>query len=123
MRKLISYALAVAALALPALPTRAAQALPSATAATAMAQDFNSCGYYPKSALRLRTGPGTKYTTLGVLYPADLVSVDKAKGGWYRVSLQDRSKSGLKAGSTGWVAKSGLKPHVCMQLDVRQEAP
>ncbi|MDH2392196.1 SH3 domain-containing protein [Streptomyces sp. HNM0663] len=115
MRKLITYALTVAALTVPAVSTPAAQALPAP--ATTLAQDFNSCGYYPKSALRLRTGPGTKYTTLGLLYPDDSVSADKAKGGWYRVSVDFKSKSGMKAGTTGWVAKSGLKPHTCMQLD------
>lgn len=115
MRKLITYALAAVALTMPALSTPAAQALPAPAAA--VAHDFNSCGYYPKSALRLRTGPGTRHKTLGVLYPDDSVSADKAKGGWYRVSVDFKSKSGMKAGTTGWVAKSGLKPHVCMQLD------
>lgn len=115
MRKLITYTLTAAALTVPALSTPAAEALPAP--GSAVAQDFNSCGYYPKSALRLRTGPGTKYTALGMLYPGDSVSADKAKRGWYRVSLGFRSKSGMKAGTTGWVAKSGLKPHVCMQLD------
>lgn len=113
MRKLISYALVASTLALPAV--WAAQAVPPAAATAALVQDFNSCGYYPKSALRLHSGPGTKYKALGMLYPDDSVSADKAKGGWYRVSLDFKSKSGLKAGTTGWVAKSGLKPHVCMQ--------
>jgi hypothetical protein len=115
MRTLITYALTVAALTVPALNTPAAQTLPAPAAA--VAHDFNSCGYHPKSALRLRTGPGTKHTTLGLLYPDDSVSADKAKGGWYRVSLDFKSKSGMKAGTTGWVAKLGLKPNVCMQLD------
>ncbi|MGW3742719.1 SH3 domain-containing protein [Streptomyces sp. NPDC005146] len=82
-----------------------------------MARDFNSYGYQPKSALRLRKGPSMKHTTLGMLYPADSVSADRVKGTWYRVSLQDRSESGLKSGTAGWAAKTGLKPQVCMQLD------
>ncbi|MER7111149.1 SH3 domain-containing protein [Streptomyces sp. NPDC000229] len=114
MRNVTSYVLAAAALTLPIMQAPAAQA---AVPTAALTQSFNSCGYHPTEALRLRTGPGKTYTTIGMLYPDDDVTADKAKGGWYRVSLQDRSKSGLKSGTTGWVAKFGLKPHVCMQLN------
>ncbi|WP_329166082.1 hypothetical protein OHB49_41105 [Streptomyces sp. NBC_01717] len=58
-----------------------------------------------------------KNLTLGMLHPADSVSADREKGTWYRVSLQERSESGLKPGTTGWVTKTGLKPQMCMQLD------
>ncbi|WP_327249850.1 SH3 domain-containing protein [Streptomyces sp. NBC_01320] len=117
MRKLLPYALAVSAPLCTLLPAPAAHALPATASTAVVARDFNSCGYQPKSALRLRSGPSTKHTKLGMLYPADSISGDGAKGAWYRVSLQDRSKSGLKSGTTGWVARSGLKPQVCMQLD------
>lgn len=49
--------------------------------------------------------------------PGGLGRADRVKGTWYRVSLQDRSESGLKSGTAGWAAKTGLKPQVCMQLD------
>ncbi|MGY5035337.1 hypothetical protein ACWC9U_31765 [Streptomyces sp. 900116325] len=58
-----------------------------------------------------------KHTTLGALYPADAVGADRDTGTWYRVSLQDRSASGLKSGTTGRVTKTGLEPQVGMQAD------
>ncbi|NUK50085.1 SH3 domain-containing protein [Streptomyces lunaelactis] len=116
MRNLTSIAIAAAvAASLPAAGTAAAASAP--TASTVVVKGFNSCGYAPTTAIRLRTGPSTKYATIGLLHPDDSVSAIKAEKGWYKVSVDFKSKSGLKAGRTGWVAKANLEPNVCMQLD------
>ncbi|WP_329167266.1 hypothetical protein OHB49_44285 (plasmid) [Streptomyces sp. NBC_01717] len=78
MRKLLSYALAASAPLCTLMP--AAHALPVAASTVVVAWDFNSCGYQPKGALRLRSGPSTNHTTLGVLYPADSISADRVRG-------------------------------------------
>ncbi|MBB1252534.1 SH3 domain-containing protein [Streptomyces sp. OF3] len=99
---------APSALAAPAL---------SAPALSASASDeFNRCGYHPKGATHLRTGPGKKYASIGMLYPDDDLHADKKKNGWYRVQVSGKSQSGLKANTRGWVAKSQLKRHICTIL-------
>lgn len=116
MRRLTS--IAIAAAVVPALLAAGSTTAASASVATAVAaQQFNSCGYAPTTVVRLRTGPSTKYATIGLLHPDDSVSAIKAEKGWYKVSVDFKSKSGLKAGRTGWVAKANLEPNVCMQLD------
>ncbi|MEU4498112.1 SH3 domain-containing protein [Streptomyces sp. NPDC023998] len=116
MRKLTSIAVtaAVSPVLLATSPATAASAPVASTGAT---QYFNSCGYTPKTVVRLRTGPGTKYATIGLLHPDDSVSAMKAQRGWYKISVDFKSASGLKAGTTGWVATANLKPNVCTQID------
>ncbi|MEV8211431.1 SH3 domain-containing protein [Streptomyces sp. NPDC005134] len=114
MRKMISVAyVAGAALLLPfvGVPTVAAASV------GVMAADFNSCGYEPRSTMRLRSGPGEKYVTIGLLHRGDSVSTLQAKGAWYKVSLDGPSSSGLKSGRTGWVDRTNLRPNVCVQLN------
>ncbi|WP_171053400.1 SH3 domain-containing protein [Streptomyces marianii] len=101
---------AVAALALPGVGATAA-------AVTVAARDFNSCGYYPTTTVHLRKGPGAHYASLGLLNKTDAVDADKATNGWYRVTLTEKARSGLRAGTSGWVAKKYLTPAVCTQLN------
>ncbi|MHC3394685.1 SH3 domain-containing protein [Streptomyces lavendulocolor] len=111
--------ISTAALAAALLPATGVTASAAATPATASAaaSDFNSCGYNPASTVHLRTGPGTRYTSLGLLGPNDSVDADKESRGWYRVTVSYDARSGLKGGTTGWVSKRHLKPAVCMRLN------
>ncbi|MFJ1551200.1 SH3 domain-containing protein [Streptomyces sp. NPDC088246] len=99
------------------LPVVGATAATAATPSASMAGDFNSCGYEPTTTIRLRSGPGGKCSAIGQLHRGDSVTALQAKGVWYKVSLGVPSASGLKAGRTGWVTKTGLRPNACMQLD------
>ncbi|UFQ99821.1 SH3 domain-containing protein [Streptomyces sp. Go40/10] len=90
-----------------------------------MRADFSWCGYEVTDAVRLRTGPGTGYTALGLLHRGDAVYPSKARHGWYRVRLAydsgshfgTRKSSGLREGTTGWVVKRALRASVCTQID------
>lgn len=107
-------------------------ALPAANAAVRVspsavtAQWPNKCGYsVTTDGARLRTGPGSGYTTLGLLRKGDPVSASQRRGDWYKVSLQwdsgsdygNRRSNGLKEGTTGWISKSLLQADTCMQLN------
>jgi uncharacterized protein YgiM (DUF1202 family) len=61
---------------------------------------------YPTSNLKLRSGPSTNYTALGLLHEGDGVEVQcKAKvAGWARVYVLN----GPQDGRTGWVATKYL---------------
>lgn len=48
-------------------------------------------------SLNVRSGPGTRYRTIGRLYRRDVVEVSGMEGSWYSVRLQD--------GSYGWISK------------------
>lgn len=115
MRKIILTAAATAALltgtAAPALAAPEAPGRPTAG-------DFNRCGYEVSAdRVHLRSGPGTRYTSLGLLHRHDAVSVDRASGDWYRVTLSFDSAGGTRALTTGWIHKRYLTPSTCMQLD------
>lgn len=113
MRMMITAAATAAVLLSGAAPVLAAPA----TAPAAAAQ-LNSCGYDVNGHhVHLRSGPGTRYASLGHLSRGDLIDVDRKTGGWYRVTVSERTRSGIKAGTTGWVSERYLKPSVCMQLD------
>ncbi|MFC9816494.1 SH3 domain-containing protein [Streptomyces virginiae] len=94
----------------------AAAVLPAAAAPAAVTQEFNSCGYHPKSTIHLRTGPSARHASLGLLGPGDSIRAYEERGGWYRVDLDNDAKSGLRAGRSGWVAKKNVEPAVCMRL-------
>ncbi|MFI9214288.1 SH3 domain-containing protein [Streptomyces sp. NPDC053253] len=95
----------------------AAAALPAAAAPAAVTQEFNSCGYHPKTTIHLRTGPSSRHASLGLLGPHDSIQAYEERGGWYRVELEGDAKSGLRAGRSGWVAKKNVEPAVCMRLN------
>ncbi|MFB7031030.1 MULTISPECIES: SH3 domain-containing protein [unclassified Streptomyces] len=117
MRRLLMCSVAVAALLAGSAPALvvAEAATPVRTAAAA---DFNQCGYDVNGrGVHLRSGPATRYVSLGLLHRGDHVSVDRKQGGWYRVTVSDRSQAGIPAETVGWVSERYLKPSVCMQLD------
>lgn len=105
--------------------TGAVQISAAASPAAAHA-DFSRCGYsVTTDGARLRSGPGSTSTVLGLLREGDSVSADQANGHRYRVTLQwdsgsqygTRKSDGLREGTTGWVAKKFLRADTCMQLD------
>jgi hypothetical protein len=60
------------------------------------------------NGLRIRSGPGTGYTTFGLLYRGDHMTVVREvmrgnAGTWFGVHLTRRSASGLRSGFGGWV--------------------
>ncbi|MFB7513234.1 SH3 domain-containing protein [Streptomyces sp. NPDC056144] len=103
---------ASAASAAPAVATSAAG--PDRTAAS----EFNPCGYdVSADTVNLRTGAGTRFASLGHLRKDDDVTVDRASGDWYHVTLAEKSRGGLAEGTAGWVHKNYVTPSVCMRLD------
>ncbi|MFB6531770.1 SH3 domain-containing protein [Streptomyces sp. NPDC056399] len=82
------------------------------------AAPLNACGYdVAGTSVNLRSGPSTSRASLGHLTRGDLVDVDREESGWCRVTLSERSRSGMRAGIVGWVAERYLTPSACMQLD------
>ncbi|MGA5873991.1 SH3 domain-containing protein [Streptomyces cinereoruber] len=115
MRRLLMCSVAVAALL---ASSGAALAVTETATPARAAADFNSCGYDVNGrGVHLRSGPATRYASLGLLHRGDHVSVDRKQGGWYRVTVSDRSQAGVPAETIGWVSERYLKPSVCMQLD------
>lgn len=113
MRRTLTSATAL--LALAALPLLSAPAMAAPTAAPTAAAAWNSCGYYPSTNLKLRTGPSSRHAAIGLLTPKDSVQILQERAGFYQVELAGDSETGLKWGTKGWVSKH-LTPHVCMNL-------
>ncbi|WP_030348880.1 SH3 domain-containing protein [Streptomyces sp. NRRL S-1022] len=93
MKRLILVAVAVA-VAVAVVLSGTVVAVPQASASpleqppTTLARaDFSECGYEVIDTVRLRTGPGTRYTALGLLHRGDAVYASQTRGGWYRVRL------------------------------------
>ncbi|GGY16303.1 hypothetical protein GCM10010358_80050 [Streptomyces minutiscleroticus] len=85
---------------------------PTASAATTwpsactISADFNVS--VTASSANLRTGPGTSYTSKGMLYRGDdarsVCMVPKSGGTiWLYIKLTTRSQSGLAKGTLGWI--------------------
>src|SRR4030095_7628805 len=53
------------------------------------------------SALRLRSGPGTTYPTIGMLYKNNLVQGSELKGDWLQITMADNK--------TGWSHRAYLE--------------
>ncbi|GHA51583.1 MULTISPECIES: SH3 domain-containing protein [Streptomyces] len=127
MKRLILIAALAAALSSAIAIPQASAGAPQQQSSPAMARtDFNECGYVVREdAVRLRTGPGTRYTVLGLLHEGDAVYAVQARHGWYKVRLAydsgshygTRKSSGLKADTKGWTAKRYLRRSVCTRLD------
>ncbi|MFE6889407.1 SH3 domain-containing protein [Streptomyces sp. NPDC057694] len=104
MRKKISSAVAGVVLAGSALLAGA----PPAAA---------GCGYYVTDTVNLRSGPGTGYSSYGLLRKDDQVAVLGKKGQWRKVTPMNDPKSGLSIDAKGWVRGDYLQKATCMQLD------
>ncbi|WP_331752878.1 hypothetical protein OG440_38700 (plasmid) [Streptomyces sp. NBC_00637] len=85
-------------------------AAPSASAVGSSACRYNITPDIHKlliDGLNFRTGPGTNYLAKGLLYKGDKYvprcGVRVNNKAWIYVKLTQRSKSGLRAGTWGWV--------------------
>ncbi|MEU5217319.1 SH3 domain-containing protein [Streptomyces sp. NPDC020807] len=102
----------------PALAATLLSAVVAGSAPALAASGFNPCGYdVSADTVNLRTGAGTRFASLGHLRKDDDVTVDRASGDWYHVTLAEKSRGGLAEGTVGWVHKDYVKPSVCMRLD------
>ncbi|MER5297650.1 hypothetical protein ABT382_37485 [Streptomyces pharetrae] len=101
MRKMITAAACAAALS---------GALLAPAPATA-----SDCGYEATATVHFRSGPGTGYTSLGLLRAGDRMGDPKKRdAGWWKTFPMDRTQSGIKAGRMGWVKATYLRESVCM---------
>ncbi|MDW4912593.1 SH3 domain-containing protein [Streptomyces californicus] len=106
--RLCVTATAAAALLVPALAA-SAEAAPAAVGASACGKTYPK-GYwwtYPKENVNFRSGPGTKYTSHGLVLKYEGVEVKcKAKvAGWMRIYVLN----GQMKGRTGWVASKYIQ--------------
>lgn len=83
---------------------------PTASAVGSSACTVNTTdrdAYVSANAVNYRSGPGTSYSSKGLLYRGDqlrtLCTTVKSGSSWYYTKLRQRSKSGLPAGTYGWV--------------------
>ncbi|WP_158822012.1 SH3 domain-containing protein [Streptomyces sp. NRRL F-5727] len=81
--------------------------------APAAPERFQPCGHEATGTARLHTGPGASRPSLGLLRAGDELTVLRESGDWYRVSLDRRSRSGLRADTAGWAAKRHVRPLAC----------
>ncbi|MEY9848493.1 uncharacterized protein YraI [Streptacidiphilus sp. BW17] len=116
MRKSARTVLTAAALGAAMLvPTvTASAATPTATARPAAVRTAVDCDLYVvnTAALRIRTGPGTGYATIGQLSSGvrvDSIDIAYPNYTWYKVRTLTKSAYGLKAGTTGWVSSDYLR--------------
>lgn len=116
MRKSVHAALAAAALSAAVLiPTvTASAAVPTAAERPATVHTAVDCDLYVvnTAALRIRTGPGTGYGTIGQLSSGvrvDVTDIAYPAYTWYKVRTLTKSAYGLKAGTTGWVSSDYLR--------------
>lgn len=104
---------ATAALAVGAAPSAFAQAPAQAVSAAQAVKAATSggCPLYIVTAngVRFRTGPGTSYSSKGLLYKGDDGTKLSTSGKWMKIRLYGKSKSGLANKTTGWVYKSYVR--------------
>ena len=86
----------------------AAALAPAASAATGDCTTYDNDAIANGNGINYRSGPGTSYTSKGLLYK-DRLAVYCSSGSWYYTKLVHRSKSGMKAGTAGWVRKDMVK--------------
>lgn len=104
---------ALAALAMGAAPTAFAS---TPAAAPASVRAANTCPTWTVmgNGVNFRSGAGTGYRAIGSLYRGDYGTKAGSSGSWIKLKLSHKSKSGLKAGTTGWVSKTYLDQCVYM---------
>ncbi|MBQ0890702.1 SH3 domain-containing protein [Streptomyces sp. RM72] len=106
IKRLATVALSVSLLAGGAAALAPAASAASASTCTYNIADHNAVVGY--NGVNYRTGPGTGYTSKGFLYSGDDLRIYCGKGDWYYSKLIYRSKSGLSAGTYGWIRKDML---------------
>jgi uncharacterized protein YgiM (DUF1202 family) len=112
MRRLVIRSVAPAVLAVTAAATLTVAAAPAADAVGESSKCTINWTNFPatvgKNGWNLRTGPSSAYVSRGLLYRGDRVTVLCSRGAWNYTQLPRRSKSGLPAGTRGWVREDGL---------------
>lgn len=111
MPSLSRRGLAAALSAAAAAFALSAVAAPPASAATSASCTYNITDHDAQvdgNGVNYRTGPSTSYSSKGFLYDGDDLRVYCGKGSWYYAKLTHRSKSGLAAGTYGWIRKDML---------------
>ncbi|WP_408056638.1 SH3 domain-containing protein [Streptomyces gardneri] len=72
--------------------------------------------------MNLRSGAGTRHASLGHLTRGDQVGVDRKPGGWYRVTLSERSRSGTGRGPSGGSPSGTSSPRFACGSTTRPSA-
>ncbi|MGW3929814.1 SH3 domain-containing protein [Streptomyces microflavus] len=106
-------AISVASLTMAVLgPVSAAQATPAPSSAPTSVSTAKTCStwFVNRNGVNFRTGPGTGYTSIGLLYYPDSGTRVGSTANWVKVRLRYKSQSGLRAGTTAWVAKGYVNP-------------
>ncbi|MFI6278066.1 hypothetical protein [Streptomyces sp. NPDC050988] len=114
MPSTVSQRLAILTTTVTLLVGAAAMAAPNASAVGSSACRYHitrATSTVTASGVNFRTGPGTGYAAKGLLYKGDtfIASCGVLKGtvehrqAWMYAKLSHRSKSGLAAGTWGWV--------------------
>ncbi|MFF4846221.1 SH3 domain-containing protein [Streptomyces collinus] len=107
LRSVTSAALAMAAAAAVTVTTApAAHAVGESSRCTINFRNFG--GTVGKNGWNYRTGPSTGYTSRGLLYRGDKLTVLCSRDTWVYTQLSRRSASGLPKGLKGWVRQDGL---------------
>lgn len=108
-----------AAVAVGGLAAGAAVAEPSGASVAARTAAVPGVGpafsiWYSVSAngVRLRTGPGTSHPAIGLLNKSDALSLVSTSGSWDKLRLLRTSKSGMRAGTVGWVSDYYVVTHL-----------
>jgi uncharacterized protein YgiM (DUF1202 family) len=84
------------------IPPRKAIPTNSSCSATISAEGASMAKYVvTTSALRLRSGPGTNYSTIGMLYKNNVVQGSELQGDWIHVTTSDDK--------TGWSHRAYLE--------------
>ncbi|MFE2102838.1 SH3 domain-containing protein [Streptomyces sp. NPDC059468] len=108
LRSITPAALALAAAAALTVTTApAAHAVGESSKCTINFRNFP--GTVGKSGWNYRTGPSTHYTSRGLLYRGDKLTVLCSRNTWVYTRLSRRSASGLPKGMRGWVRQDGLQ--------------
>ncbi|MFF4440162.1 SH3 domain-containing protein [Streptomyces sp. NPDC001621] len=112
VRQRIRHATVPAALAMAAAAVLTVTTGPAAHAVGESRKctiDFrNFGGTVGKNGWNYRTGPSTRYTSRGLLYRGDKLTVMCSHNNWVYTQLSRRSASGLPKGLKGWVRQDGL---------------
>ncbi|MFF8401707.1 SH3 domain-containing protein [Streptomyces sp. NPDC015684] len=112
VRQRIRHATVPAALAMAAAAVLTVTTAPAAHAVGESRKCSINFRNFPatagKNGWNDRTGPSTRYTSRGLLYRGDKVTVMCSHNNWVYTSLIRRSASGLPKGTKGWVRQDGL---------------
>jgi uncharacterized protein YraI len=106
VRRLATVAVSASLLAGAALAMAPAASAVGSSACSYNLADHNAEVAY--NGVNYRTGPGTGYSSKGYLYSGDDLRVYCGKGDWYYTKLIYRSRSGLPAGTYGWIRSDML---------------